>query len=379
VRDLTFWEAFLDMMAANRFNVLTLWNLHPFTYMVRPEGFPEASPFSKEELAGWQRFYHRLFQMAKDRGIKTYIVNWNIFVSPAFAKAHDLPRYEDLTDPKYYKGEGNTSDLVRRYTRQVTAQVLDEYPNLAGIGVSLGESMAGMTPQEREDWILDTIIAGMKAADRPARLIHRAPFSAGLGQGGSTSATTEKLTRSALEDLEGLVEPIWVPVKFNWSHGHSSPKLIKVHGGELKDTYWNPTPENYKLVWTVRNEDFFALRWGAPDFIRRHVKRNTHEYVGGYMVGSETYIPANDYFTKLEAPVDWQYAFQRQWLFYKLWGRLLYDPDTPDSVFRDAFVRRYGEAATPLLKAYPWRAGCRCTWRRFTMRHGTSRSTARVS
>jgi hypothetical protein len=57
------------------------------------------------------------------------------------------------------------------------------------------------------------------------------------------------------------------------------------------------------------------------------------------MVGSETYIPAKDYFTKLEAPVDWQYAFQRQWLFYKLWGRLLYNPDTPDAVFRDAFVQ----------------------------------------
>jgi len=50
--------------------------------------------------------------------------------------------------------------------------------------------------------------------------------------------------------------------------------------------------------------------------------------------------------------VDWTYAFERQWLFYKLWGRLLYNPQTPDSVFEAEFLRRYGEAARPLLKAY---------------------------
>lgn len=50
-RDLKFWEAFLDMMAENRFNVLSLWSLHPFHYMVRPANFPEACPFSE---ASWK-------------------------------------------------------------------------------------------------------------------------------------------------------------------------------------------------------------------------------------------------------------------------------------------------------------------------------------
>ena len=39
----------------------------------------------------------------------------------------------------------------------------------------------------------------------------------------------------------------------------------------------------------------------------------------------------------VKEPVDWSWAFQRQWLFYKLWGRLLYDPETPDSVFQAVF------------------------------------------
>ena len=30
--------------------------------------------------------------------------------------------------------------------------------------------------------------------------------------------------------------------------------------------------------------------------------------------------------------VNWAYAFQKKWMYYKAWGRLLYDPETPDDV-----------------------------------------------
>lgn len=70
------------------------------------------------------------------------------------------------------------------------------------------------------------------------------------------------------------------------------------------------------------------------------------------MVGSETYIPAKDYFTKPSIAVPWKYAFERQWLFYKLWGRLLYNPATPDALFKAEFLQRYGKQAASLLDAY---------------------------
>jgi hypothetical protein len=175
-----------------------------------------------------------------------------------------------------------------------------------------------------------------------------------LGQGGSTSVDTERLTRSAVEGLGTSFDgPIWMEVKFNWSHGHSTPKLVKTHGGPLNNVYFDPRPSNYKIAWMVRNEDFYALRWGVPNFVREHIERNGRQgYVGGYFVGSENYIPAKDYFTVPGGAVDWTYAFERQWLFYKLWGRLLYDPTTPDEVFEAEFVRRYGKDAKTLLQAY---------------------------
>ena len=66
----------------------------------------------------------------------------------------------------------------------------------------------------------------------------------------------------------------YVEFKFNWSHGHSSPRLFMVHGGKLTDKYYNPLPNKYKYVWTLRNEDFYRLRWGNSDFIREFIKNN---------------------------------------------------------------------------------------------------------
>ncbi|CAN5286666.1 hypothetical protein BH23BAC1_BH23BAC1_41400 [soil metagenome] len=348
-KNLDFWKEFLDMMAENRFNALTLWNLHPFTFMIKPKNFTEASPFSDQEMEEWQNLYSNIFRMARERSIDSYIVNWNIYVSPEFSKAHNVAM--DNLEHNIH-AIGDTSEIVKRYTRESVTQVLEEYPDLSGIGFTHGEGMGGMTPQQRQDWFQETIIEGMRLANRKSKLIHRVPLSANLATGGSTSIDTEQITRKAMEKLDFFDGPIWVEIKFNWSHAHSSPELIKVHGGKLNDTYFKPEPENYKIAWMARNEDFFCLRWGVPDFIRQHIATNTQSYVGGYFVGSECYIPAKDYFTKTDAPVNWRYAFQRQWLFYKLWGRLLYDPDTPDETFKAEFVRRYGKEADNLLEAY---------------------------
>lgn len=335
-RDLDFWEAFLDMMAENRFNALTLWNLHPFNYLVRTEKYPEACGFTDEEMAEWKHFWTSLFSMAKIRGIETYLVNWNIFVSPEFSMAHNVSPISIESS----LGLGDTSEIIKDYMREVVRNVIDAYPDLTGLGITLGEGMAGMNPTERDQWLHDSFIEGIRQASRKIKFIYRAPLSSGLGSGASTSIEVEKLTRQSLDTLTCFDGPINVELKFNWSHGHSTPALVKVHGGKLEDTYWNPLPTNHYLAWMIRNEDFFMLRWGQTDFIRAHLAKNIHPFVDGYYVGSETYIPAMDYITHLKGS-SYNYAFERQWMFYKSWGHLLYNPQTPDSYFEQAFENRF--------------------------------------
>ncbi|MZQ85436.1 hypothetical protein GQF01_25280 [Paenibacillus sp. 5J-6] len=342
VRDLAFWQKFLDMMAQNRYNVLTLWNLHPFPYMIRPVHFPEACPFNEEELTEWKQYWTALFRMAKERGIETYMVNWNIFVSEAYREHYDPQAISDETF--YHYGDSYSTDMIKQYTRECVTQLIDEYPDLTGLGISLGERMNDMSPQSRQDWVNDVYFEGMKQASRPVKFIHRAPFS-----------VDPSITRNAIESNGFMPEPVWVEVKFNWSHAYSSSKLLLTHGGSQgMEGYWKPSPTNYKITWMVRNEDFFTLRWAQPDFIREHIVENGQDYVGGYYIGSECMIPGIDYsHLKDSDHKDWTYLFEKNWLYYMLWGRLLYEPDTPDRVFEKAIEQRHrAPIGVPLLKAY---------------------------
>ena len=350
-QDLRYWEALLDMMVENRFNVLSLWSLHPYTYMIRPRNFPEACPLDDVELAQWKKLWSGIFAMAKQRGIETYVLNWNIFVSPEFSRAHDVAPWSVTLS--HIGKEAETSELVIRYTREVVTQLLDEYPDLTGLGITLGERMGGMTPDQRRDWLDQTFFAGIGEAQRPARFIYRAPLSANTGSGGTTSEENDRRSRAQIESLtDNITGPIYVEFKHNWSHAHSSPDLFHVHGGPLSDAYWNPPPTRHKVVWTMRNEDMYILRWGQPDFVREFIQRQDgKDYVGGAIIGSECYIPALDYISKEGAHKNWQYAFERQWLFYTVWGQLLYDPTTPDARFEAMFDARFGKGVGKNLLA----------------------------
>ncbi|MGW8315770.1 MAG: hypothetical protein ACWGNV_09240, partial [Bacteroidales bacterium] len=337
-RDLKFWESFLDMMVRNRFNALTLWSTHLFPYMIRCEPYPEATPFTDAQLRDWKKFWKALFAMAKERGIETYLINWNIVVSPEFAREYGTEVY------------GDRSALVKRYTRESVTQLINEYEDLTGLGVTLADWMGNwgdrpMSPVERENWIEETFVAGIKQADRKVKFIHRAVL-----------AGDPKEMRHLIDRAQ-LPEPTVVEIKFNWSHGHSTPRLSITHSddeGTIMNGFWHPPPENYFIAWMIRNEDFFVLRWGEPTFIRDHIRLNNHPYVDGYFIGSEGYIPATDYsYTNGHPHKTWDYAFQKQWMFYYLWGRLLFEPGLSDEQLARELEYRYPRTSgSKLLEAY---------------------------
>lgn len=335
VRDTLFWRSFLNMMADNRFNALTLWNLHPFTFMIQPKNFPEANQFTGQEFADWQQFWHTLFRMAKERGIETYIVNWNIFTSPGMTEAHNVANYKDEKEWNYGYTPADTSQIIIDYTRQCVTQTINEYPNLTGIGTSVGERMK-MPIDDAMAWIKKTYIEGIKQADRKVKFIHRAPFS--------VSPVEARKYIESYTNIKNIDYPIIMEFKFNWSHGHSSPYLSITHGGKINDQYWNPKPTNYRMAWMMRNEDFLMLNWGNTDFIRKQIQVNDlKDITMGYFLGSETYIPAKEYRMSPDVHFNWKYAFQKQWEFYQMWGRLLYNPQLPDSFFVDQYTQRYGK------------------------------------
>ncbi len=112
VWDIAFWHEFLDELARQRYNVLSLWNLHPFPSMVKVPKYPDVALAdvmrttekfdSSYDLTGKDmvrpallahmelvkkmtieqkiRFWREVMDYAHNRGISVYLFTWNIFV-----------------------------------------------------------------------------------------------------------------------------------------------------------------------------------------------------------------------------------------------------------------------------------------------------------
>ena len=320
--DMDFWNKFLAMMARNRYNLLTLWSAHPFHHLVRVEKFPEATDLSPAQLERNIAAFRAMLRRAKELGIDVYVITWNIHVSPSFAKAHNIP------------ASGKDTPLVREYIRECVRALVDTYPDLAGIGTCPGERMP-MAPAEKLAWIAETYFAGMRRAQR------QLPFILRYWQS-EPQATAQML------DRERWPAPIYLSVKYNGEHMYSSPRF------HLKDHRWLTLAEGrYNVLWHLRNDCIFTFRWGDPQFARETAKNTRAPYSCGYFMGSESLVPGTD-FSHIESArnhVTWNYEFEKNWFLYALWGRMGYDPNTPEELFRAQFRQRFGQAGDPAYQA----------------------------
>ena len=150
-------------------------------------------------------------------------MDWNVFVSEGFKENYDPTSHAD-TDGSI--GAASTSPAANQYNQECITQVIDEYPDLAGIGISLGDRMHNMNLTEQLSWVEAVVFAAMKAARRPVKLIYRAAFAEGTDHSNDAQMQRACLARSGLPPGS-----IWVQLKFNWSHGHSTTTLVQIHGG----------------------------------------------------------------------------------------------------------------------------------------------------
>jgi hypothetical protein len=337
---LDYWRKFVDMAARNRYNALTFWSAHPFDRMVRIPKYPEATDIPPAELDRNIAFFRKLFQMAADRGLDTYLVTWNIHVSRAFAAGHNIPV------------SGFDSPLVRDYQREAIKALFATYPTLTGMGTTAGERMPNkMTAREKLDWVAETYFAALRQVGKPV------PFILRYWQ-------SEPEAMAAMLDAVKYPAPVYLDIKYNGEHMYSSTRP------HVLDRRWIDLAHGrYQLLWHLRNDCLFILRWGDPDFARDVVRHMAGPDTAGFVEGSELDVPGSDRIHTPAAQVhlDWEYKFEKHWFRYMLWGRLGYFADEPDETWRDHFTRRFGAAGpdtfeamrqagriVPLITSYHW-------------------------
>ena len=81
-----------------------------------------------------------------------------------------------------------------------------------------------------------------------------------------------------------------------------------------------------KTIWTLRNDDNYYFRWGAPDFVREFIKNIPQDVSQGMYYGSDQWIWGRE-FTMKDAEEPRQIEVVKHWYHWLMWGRLCYNPE----------------------------------------------------
>ncbi len=344
-----FWKAYIDSLARYRFNYISCWNLHPFPSMVQVPEYPdvalqdvqrstvqwkehydlEGTGFDAPEIINHVEilkkmtiddkiaFWRRVMAYGKSRNVDFYFITWNIFVNGI--------------EGKYGITDEATNPITRDYFRKSVKQMFVTYPDLKGIGLTTGENMYGVSFQDKEDWAYDTYAQGVldAAKAQPGRqmtFIHRQHMAGALD--------IAKKFKPIIDhpNIEFLYS-----FKYAKAHVYSSTRQ-PYHKGFVKDIQGKG---NLKTIWTLRNDDVFYFRWGAPDFVREFIQNIPHDVSRGYYFGSDQYVWGREFLTR-EPESPRQIEIVKHWYQWMMWGRLGFDPTLSNERFRQILKAKYG-------------------------------------
>ena len=366
VWDFDFWRAYLDQLARDRYNYVSLWNLHPFPSMVKVPGYEDialddvwrsrvkfAEDYSTrtedivtpEMLANKEvvrqltieqkiDFWRRVMSYAKDRNIDFYIVTWNTYTYGVDGK-HGIT--DALDNPK-------TVDYFRASVREL----FRTYPLLAGIGVTAGENMGDASAyysggahsfEAQENWLFATYGQGVldvarEQPQRQFRFIHRQHET----RAQDIAATFKPLTAQPNVDFV---------FSFKYAQAHALSSTVQTFHRDFVQSLGN-----LKTLWTIRNDDALMFRWAAPDFVREFVKNIPYEKSQGYYLGSDMWVWGREFLDK-DPQTPRQLEIDKHWLHTLLWGRFAYDPTLDDARIAALVSQRFPDVdGTKLLNAW---------------------------
>lgn len=349
---LDFWKEYIDTLARDRFNMISLWNLHAFPSMIRVPEYPDVAladvrrttmPIDRfwevgngekypsllentellrkmsieEKIAHWQK----VMRYAKERNIDFYLMQWNIF--------------DFGIDGKYGITEKPDNPVTKDYFRKSVKQMLITYPDLAGIGLTVGENMADYPSEVKEAWAFDTYGKGVLDAlelfpGRKLTFIHR------LHQG--QVKNIEKQFAPLIEN-----ENIHFIFSFKYAEAHIMSSTNQPYSNEFVKEI-----KGKKTIWTLRNDDNYYFRWGAPGFLREFIKNIPYDVSQGFYYGSDGYVWGREILAK-NPKTPKELEAKKHWYHWMSMGRLGYNPDLPDQRFAEMLQHRFPEVDGKLL------------------------------
>lgn len=355
--DFDFWQEFLDTLARNRYNVLTLWTKHPYPGWMKLRKYPEIGYEDvcvlKDEVTTttnrqWDgmdmydgdnfkvvkkisldekiAFWKKVFQFANDRGIEVYIFHWNIFTFGAKGK--------------YGIDDRPDNEKTIEYMRYCIGEFLKTYPQVDGIGVTAGEHVDRQRVKNVggiEQWLWRTYGQGVMDAKRAnpkreLRFIFR-QHQANLGN-----------IVDAFKDFDG---------PFNTGHKYARARLYSTTTSPYLDIEYREYLERHKVpCWlNLRNDDIFMFRWGDADYVReflQNVPRDLMRFEAGFYMGPDGFVWGREFISK-DTDLSGELEISKHWYRFMLWGRLAYDLFLTNDFFEKRLKNRFPQAEPALL------------------------------
>ena len=350
LHDENYWVQYFNMLAADRFNTVEVkfayeanaYNCPVYPYYIDVEGFPgvKVSGLSKQEQQQNISDLHRFVRLAHERGIRVQFGIWCHYdrFTPTF-------QVVDHSKERPFTVTGLSESNLIPYTLKAIKQFLREFHEIDSVQLLMMDESGLKTEDMQEFW--KNIFPALKDAGPDMQYELRAKgvsddlikqgIDLGLKIRINTKVWAEKFGPPYFQThVQGLDQ-------FNRRGGYAD--MLRY-------------PRGYKLHWTLwTSGSMRVLLWGNPDYVRRFAQTS---HVGD-ADGFDIYEPLS---TKMAGhahdlkPFDllapqyryYDYEFQRYWYYFKLFGRLTYDPQTSAREWQHELASHVGAAAAPYVE-----------------------------
>ncbi len=343
--DEAYWTRYLDMLAKNRFNTFALlfgyenWGYFspPYPYFFDVDEFPDVKVvgITKEKQQRNLEALNKIIRMTHERGLNFTLGIWDHIYRGGVQGPTEI-----AGKPTEGIVWGLTEDNLTAYTRPALTKFLKLVPDLDAIQFRMhGESGLKRTEMggfwENVYQVMKehgpNIRFDARAKNFPDELIDKA-VEMGLNMRICTKYWMEQMA-----------------LPFHPTHVHPANQHDRRHGYADLLRY----PQRYKIHWRLwTGGTTRVLLWADPEYVRRFAD-STHLYDGeGFEVTEPMATKMQDHphdmkpFELLNPQYryyDWE--FERYWHFFQVFGRVGYNPDTPEEVWRREFQKRFGSEA----------------------------------
>lgn len=192
------------------------------------------------------------------------------------------------------------------------------------------KTCASIQSKQKKDWVFETYGKGVMDAlaedpDRKIKFIHRQH---------DTGVTT------VLDYFQPLIKHPNIDFFFSFKYAKAHVYSATIMPFPEKFVETLRKRKDVKTTWTMRNDDVYYFRWGAPNFVREFMKNIPHDISKGFYLGSDQYIWGRE-FLSTEPDATKQLELEKHWYHWMMWGRLGYNPEVTNERFTAIMQKRF--------------------------------------